>query len=631
MALTVLNQRLSDLSLKPGSPFVNAQAAHVRSVLHSGAIAQIGVTTSPDKWQASLDLIAATERELLRDGVQAAELRRAVTTVRTEFQNKAATEPTRKSADIADELVQVVNADLVDTSAAQDLAFATPILASITPAEVNAAMKQTFALHGPILFRSAQQAPAGEAALAGALTSAYSRPLGAEVKEAAIHWPYTSFGKPSAVVSRTTDAKLGTTLIRFANGTRLLVKPTKYEKDKIAVAVLLGNGRAGVSPADTHAIWEGTFYPYAGTKKLPFSEITQWTEESGKVISVSLQPGNRAFMLIGNTRPSDLLSQMQLLDAYARDPGFRPEAHEKVKSVAPMLAGQIAGQPGAVFSREAQDLTVGNDPRFAQIPSDADLANVDPQELSALLKQPLVGQADLVMVGDVTIPQAIQVARTTFGAGPGGSRPASVDRRVTMAPARAEPYVAEHSGRADQAFYGEYYSLPDYFADPKIDAVEDVASAIISTRLIDTVREKLGITYSPQVVGNSSDEIAGVGYLAVVLETPPANFDKFHGLLADQLRDLAAKPVSDDELERAKQPLIETERKARETNGFWLGKLAQVIRDPRIEEKTLTRIDRLSAVTAADVQSFIATYAAGKQPVVVIAKAKPSASPSGSN
>jgi len=85
--------------------------------------------------------------------------------------------------------------------------------------------------------------------------------------------------------------------------------------------------------------------------------------------------------------------------------------------------------------------------------------------------------------------------------------------------------------------------------------------------------------------------------------------------------------VNADELERAKQPLIETERKSRETNAFWMWRLAQVVRDPRIEDKTLTRVDRLSAVTPADVQAFIATYAAGKQPVVVIARAKPSASP----
>jgi predicted Zn-dependent peptidase len=36
----------------------------------------------------------------------------------------------------------------------------------------------------------------------------------------------------------------------------------------------------------------------------------------------------------------------------------------------------------------------------------------------------------------------------------------------------------------------------------------------------------------------------------------------------------------------------------------------------------LSTIDRLSGVTAADVQAFIAKYATGHQPVTVIARAK---------
>ena len=622
VAVTILNQRLSDLALQPGAPFVNAQVIQARSVLHSGSLTSIGVTTIPEKWQQSLDAVTAAEREMLRDGVQPGELKRAVTTLRTEFENRAATAPTRKSADIADGIVSSVNEDKLVTSPLQDLAFVIPILATVTATELNAAMKEAFGDHGPILFRSAQKAPAGDAALAAALKTAYSRTLGPEVKEAAIAWPYTNFGNMSTVVSKRADAKLGTTLVRFANGTRLLVKPTKYEKDKIAVAVLLGNGRAGVAPADSHAIWESQFYPLVGTRKLAFSKINQWTEESGKVVSITLQPANRAFMLTGNTRPSDLVNEMQLLGAYARDPGFRPEAFEKVKSVAPMFAGQIAGQPGAVFSRAAQDLSVGNDPRFENLPSDSDLANVGAKDLQALLAQPLAGQADVVMVGDVTIDQAIKAAQATFGSGPARPRAAAVNSRVTPADGRAQPFVAEHSGRPDQAFYGVYFHLPDYFADPKVDATADVAAAIISTRLIDTVREKLGITYAPQVLAVSSDELPGAGYLGIVLETPPENFKKFHDLLANQLHELATTLVSSDELARAKEPLVATERKNRETNSFWMWRLAQVMRDARIEDKTLTRIDRLSAVTPQDVQSLLSRYAAYKQPVVVIAEAK---------
>ena len=139
-----------------------------------------------------------------------------------------------------------------------------------------------------------------------------------------------------------------------------------------------------------------------------------------------------------------------------------------------------------------------------------------------------------------------------------------------------------HKGRADQAFYGEYFALPDYFADPKTSDVADVAASILSSRLVDTVREKLGITYSPMVSADTSLDLRGKGYFTAAIETPQANFAAFHGLLAEQLKDLAAKPVSADELARAKQPLIEGQRKKLETNDYWLGKLTQMTREPRV-------------------------------------------------
>jgi zinc protease len=621
IALTVLNQRLSDEALKPGSPFVGAQAAVSRSLLHSGSIATIGLAASPDKWHEALDAVSAEQRMLLRDGVRPGELQRAITTVKTQLEAKAAASSTRKSADIADEMVSVTNDDGLDTSDAQDLALEEPLLAKIAPADVNASLKQLFSGAGPVLFRSAQAGPAGDAQLAQALTTAYARPLGAAVKEAAITWPYTHFGKPSAVVSKTLDSKIGATTVRFANGTRLIVKPTKFEKDRIAITVLFGNGRSGVNADRAHALWEAPLYLLGGTSQLSATDINHWAQSTGKVTSVNLAAGMRSFDLAGITRPADLTAEMQTLAAYARDPGFRPEAFEKAKSVGPMIGGQIDGNAGAVYSRGSQALLVGNDPRFKLLPSGEDVGRVAVNDLPGLFKNSLSGQADVVIVGDVSVDDAIKVTQDTFGSGPAAQRIPVGEIKVSM-PTAGAPFTFAHKGRADQAFYGEYFPLPDYFADPKTSNVADVTAAVLQTRLVDTVREKLGMTYSPQVGASTSLELKDEGYFGAMIETPPTNFDAFHKLLAEQIADLAAKPVNGDELARAKQPLIEGLRKREETNAYWIGELTKLMRDPRVEVRTLGRINDITAVTSADVQAMAAKFLAGRQPIVAIAKAQ---------
>ena len=134
------------------------------------------------------------------------------------------------------------------------------------------------------------------------------------------------------------DATLGATVVEFANGSRLLVKRTNSEKDKIYVTVSLGNGRAGAAPEQMHALWAAELMPTGGTGKLSFSDIQRWTAAGGKLVTAQMRAGNRAFHLTGVTRPADFASQMQLLAAFARDPGFRQEFWDRLVAIGPMLS-----------------------------------------------------------------------------------------------------------------------------------------------------------------------------------------------------------------------------------------------------------------------------------------------------
>ena len=271
-----------------------------------------------------------------------------------------------------------------------------------------------------------------------------------------------------------------------------------------------------------------------------------------------------------------------------------------------------------MFARGSQALMVGNDPRFRVLPNFADIATVGDNDLSTLLKQQLESQADVVMVGDVSVADAIKATEATFAAGSSLAPAAAAPTKVSVQ-ALAAPAVFSHKGRADQAFYGEYFVLPDYFADPKTSNAADVAASALQTRLVDTVREKMGLTYSPMADAAASLELQGQAYLTAGIETPPANFAAFHNLLAEQLKDLAVRPVSDDELARAKQPLIEGQRKKLENNAYWLAKLTQVTREPRVRDQVLNKLDNIGGVRSrrpgGDRQ-----YIAGKQPIVAIAQ-----------
>jgi zinc protease len=620
IALGVLNQRLAERSLAPDSPIVGAHANSNRSLFHSASVTEISAITVPGRWHDALDEITGAERLLLRDGVLQSELQRAIQTIRMQVQAEVAAEATRKSADIADRIVNSIDSDSLFDSAAQKERFILPLLGELTARDVDSRLSDLFGSGGPLLFLSGSRAPIDRRELAYALSVAYTRPLGRETREAQVAWPYADFGAAGAAVSRADDRQLGVTTVRFANGSRLLVKPTKFEKGRVEVAVSLGGGRAALDRNDARKLWEVSFFPLGGTKKLSFEQITRWAQAEGKVASVRLNAGVRSFVLSGNTRSGDLLTEMQLLCAYARDPGFRLEAADKAKSMASLVNGHIANSPSLAFERGTQAYFVGNDPRFELLPSPSDLANVATDDLPSLLKDALASRADVVIVGDVTVGDAVAATRATFGAGSRLPDKASPAAQIA-APVQGRTEQFEYRGRADQAVVGEYFILPDHFAAPRDSLVARVAAAILKGRLVDKAREKLGMTYSPNVVAVSSPELEGEAYLGAMIETPPSNFARFKALLGTEIADLASRPVSSDELERAKRPLIDDEIRKRETNAFWTERLVELARDPRLRAETLGEMGDLSSVTSADVQELVRTFIADRQPTIMIARA----------
>jgi zinc protease len=312
---------------------------------------------------------------------------------------------------------------------------------------------------------------------------------------------------------------------------------------------------------------------------------------------------------------------MQLISAFVTDPGFRPELGDQLRTAVPMLKTQIQTNPGSVFARSVVDLVQGNDRRFAS-PSDADFDATLLADLPAMVRPMLGTPADIAIVGDVSVDEAIRVTAATLGAVPRTARPSEPKPGVIMTAGRVEPFIVRHGGRVDQAYYGLIWQLPDFFTDPKLSRTADVAAALIKARLVDTVREKLGLTYSPNASAASSIELAGLGYLIVQTETPPDKFDAMRGAVLEAIAGLARDPISEDELNRAKKPLVEAAQKARETNSFWVRNLSLVMREPRARDNVLGEPAALGAVTAVDVKALLARYVNGKTPITAISQAK---------
>jgi zinc protease len=135
-----------------------------------------------------------------------------------------------------------------------------------------------------------------------------------------------------------------------------------------------------------------------------------------------------------------------------------------------------------------------------------------------------------------------------------------------------------------------------------------ILSDVLEIRLIEELREKQGATYSPNTLLNAGVAYPGYGYIGAAIETPPDKLPGFFKAVDDIAADLRDKPITQDELDRAKKPRIEGLLQQRQTNGYWLSVLSQVQADPRRLTPPRTVVEDIRSVTAADVQAAAREY-----------------------
>ena len=609
LGLAVFNRRLERLARTSAPPFIAAQASKEDS-FHSAEATTLFVAAQPDQWRTALAAADHEQRRLVQYGVRQDELDREVMESRVQFQQAVAGAATRRTPQLADAIVGTLDDKDVFTRPSEDLALFEGAVKGLTAERVSAALHEVFSGQGPLVFMaSPQPIDGGEPTLAKAYADARADAVQPAAVDKLRTWPYADFGLPGKVVDRRAVDDLGATLIRFDNGVRLTVKPTKFRDNQVMVRVRLGHGQLDLPKDRITTAWaaRGAFIE-GGLKQLSAEEMEKVL--ASNIVSVDYSTGEDAFTLQGTTRPEDLAVQMQLLAAFAKEPGFRPDPFVRMKTYVATLYDQMAATPSGVMSRELGKLMHAGDLRFA-FPSPSDASSSTPDDFKALLAPRLAeGPIEIVIAGDTTVDQAIALTAATFGAMPARQdQPPSTDQRVVALPApSAQPIVLTHKGRADQAVAYAAWPTDDFFTDTQRARTLRVLAQVIERRLLDDLRISAGDTYSPQAGSTASLVFAHYGYISALVEIPPSKTDEFFRDLAKISAALRVTEVSADELVRAKKPIVEGLLKSRQPNEYWIEQLSGAQADPRRVDAIRSVLPSLDRTTAADLKAAAQLY-----------------------
>jgi predicted Zn-dependent peptidase len=225
--------------------------------------------------------------------------------------------------------------------------------------------------------------------------------------------------------------------------------------------------------------------------------------------------------------------------------------------------------------------------------------------------------AAIIVVGDVTPDRVMPLLETNFGKWQGSATPAQHATYPAPPPLDARQIVIVDKPGAPQSqvrigWVGVPRSTPDYFP---ITVMNTVLGGAFSSRLNLNLREKHGYTYGAQSQFDMRLS-AGPFVAAAGIQT-----DKTADALKEFFNELNGilQPVPADELTRAKHYVSLRYPLGFETTGDIAARLEQAVVYHLPDDYFSTYVQKIEAVTAADVQRVAQKYVIPDKVAVVIA------------
>ncbi|HEY5712299.1 MAG TPA: insulinase family protein [Allosphingosinicella sp.] len=603
LASNLMNRRLARLADAQGARFYAASSG-LFDLLFSARMAQLNVTANGGDWRGAL---AAGEQELRRaiqHGFSQAELDEQV---RAERETLAAEAENRRSTDLADTIAAMQRTGTVFT-ALPNRSEARTYLAGIRLADVNAAFRAAWARPGRLIHVS-HSAPIADAERAIAAAWAESgRTAVAPLEVAAIRpFAYADFGPAGPVAADARIADLGIRTLRFANNVRLNIRRTDLEPGRVRVSLRVGGGMR-VFPQAPDGLASFMASAFAGGGTVAHSQDELRSIMAGRTLGLGFDVLADAFGGTRETTPQDLETQLDILAAYLTAPGFRAEAEARWRSSLAAWYPSLDESPQGILTRDVDRIVAGGDTRFGIGPRDGlerlDFAALRPVIAESFARAPI----EIGIVGDIDEDAAIRAVARSFGALPTRRDDSPAEEGpAPHFPADRTPITLTHRGAADDALVAVYWPSPGE-RDPREAARLDLLRAVVAIRVRERVREALGAAYSPLVAARRWPAWPDYGYLTVQTSLTPDKVAEVEGAILAIAAELAAAPVDEELLARARNPMLERLDRGRRDNRGWLEVVAVAQGRPGDLDRIRQADTVLRSITAAELRETARRY-----------------------
>ena len=604
LAYAMLNRRFDKMTKQENCPFLGA-GVNRDDMFKIIEMDMLSGRSDSKNWKASLQAMEQTIRSAITHGFTAKELDEAKKDITTSYEVAIKSWPTTKSNDLANAITKTAADGKVFTTPEENWHMIQPVLAKITPAMCQQMLKEAWdGKHPKIIIGSNIENDKGSDEILATYKESTQKEVKPYVENEIKPFDY-QFGAPGQVVAQSYNKELDLTELTLSNGVKVNLKPTPFNKDNISILFTIDGGKV-TKPVSQIGLdmLAGAVMNMGGFTNHSIDEIKSIFAD--KNVGSSFSIGEDTFVISGATNQKDFETQLQLQMAHMMYPGYRPEAEMLFRRAIPMQYAKMKHEANGALQKELPKTLFNNDVRF-NFPSQEELEANTTQMVKDWLDQLLKkNYLEVSIVGDFKPEQIIPVLEKTIGslpARPKTSTPPTTEQTKINLNAFDQTKDVTYPSTIDKTLVTLFWKAPDAFDKKKARRV-NLMKGLLRERLFVGVREKMGEAYSPSVMTSASEVYPGLGYIGAISSGVVGNKDKVLDAIIEITNDLGKGNIPQDELDRARNPILNSMEKSRRQNDYWQSVIGRAQTKTDRLQASQEAIDDMKSITVEEINEL---------------------------
>lgn len=614
MACNMLNKRLSDMMSNPETPFAGASAGYGDFIVAKTKDAfTLGAVTKSNDVRPAFE---AAYRELLRalrGGFTQGEYDR----VRSQYLSNLETAWSNRDKQQSSTFVNSYVENFLDGEPIPDFEteynMMKQIAANVNIGMINQAFSKLITDNNRVVMvmtpdNGTFHTPTADE-LKESITKVEAENIEAYVDDVKTEPLIKNLPAAGKIVAEKQDDRYNTTRWTLSNGMTVIVKPTEFKQDEIIFSAVANGGLSSVSDDKAASIM---FLPTAlgqsGLGDYNGNDLSKYL--AGKMAGYSISFSDYGRTISGSATKRDLPTAMELFYMAMTDPTITPEEYASTVNMVKANLAKKVSDPQYIFSGKISETLYDNPRRRQMTPEIVDQASRE--EILDIVHTMLANPADftLVFVGSIDLDQLRPLVEKYVASLP-------VNPSKSLSDFKVRPELSIKKGSGESAFTTKMENPQtwtlvlesgDMEYSPKQALVAYVAGEILGNRLMETVREDMGATYSIGAQGGLS-RLNKTATMETAFPMKPETRREVLDFIAKAFKEMEST-VKQDEVSKQVEYLLKNNKASLDKNGTWLG---------AITGYELTGIDSfngkedvIKSITVEDVQNFMKQLNAGK-------------------